>query len=60
VQSLLMLGFSGFGFAALPLGIVADAVGLRPTLTVMGLVVAVIAVAAMVIERRQERVEVRL
>jgi fucose permease len=36
VQSLLMLSFSGFGLAALPLGIVADAVGLRMMLTIMG------------------------
>ena len=60
VQSLLMLGFSGFGFAALPLGIVADAVGLRPTLTVMGIVVAIIAIASMVIDRRREAQVVRL
>ena len=60
VQSLLMLGFSGFGFAALPLGIVADAVGLRPTLTVMGIVVALIAIASMVIDRRREAQVVRL
>ncbi len=60
VQSLLMLGFSGFGFAALPLGIVADAVGLRPTLTVMGIAVAIIAIASMVIDRRRQARVVRL
>ena len=37
IQGLVMLGFSGFGIAALPLGLVADAVGLRPTLAAMGL-----------------------
>jgi MFS family permease len=37
VQSLLMLSFSGFGLAALPLGAVADAIGLRPVLVAMGL-----------------------
>jgi len=37
VQSLLMLSFSGFGLAALPLGLLADAVGLRPVLVGMGL-----------------------
>ena len=42
LQSLVILGFSGFGLAALPLGIVADAVGLRATLAGMGVVVLVI------------------
>lgn len=60
VQSLLMLGFSGFGFAALPLGIIADAVGLRPTLTAMGAVVVIIAVASIVVDRRRATREVRL
>lgn len=45
VQSLMMLSFSGFGMAALPLGVLADAIGLRPTFVVMG----VIAVAAMIV-----------
>ncbi len=46
VQSLLMLSFSGFAVAALPIGIVADAVGIRATLMVLGLlVIAVMAVA---------------
>lgn len=46
VQSLLMLSFSGFAIAALPIGIVADAIGIRATLVVLGvLVVAVIAIA---------------
>lgn len=36
VQSLLSMGWAGFGLAALPLGWIADQVGLRPTLTVMG------------------------
>lgn len=38
VQSLLMLSFSGFGLAALPLGVIADEVGLRATMAGMGLV----------------------
>jgi MFS family permease len=38
IQSLMMLSFSGFGMAALPLGAVADAVGLRATMFFMGLV----------------------
>ncbi|MBK5222330.1 MAG: MFS transporter [Acidimicrobiia bacterium] len=36
IQSLMMLSFSGFGLMALPLGIVADAIGLRTTFTIMG------------------------
>lgn len=43
VQSLMMLSFSGFGMAALPLGALADRIGLRPTFVIMGSV----AVAAM-------------
>jgi len=36
VQSLMMLSFSAFGMAALPIGIVADAIGLRRTMLGMG------------------------
>ena len=53
VQSLLMLSFSGFAIAALPIGIVADAVGIRATLAGMGiLVLAVMAVARITEPRR--------
>ncbi len=45
LQSLVMLGFSGFGIAALPLGYLADAIGLRQTFAGMGALVLVIAVA---------------
>lgn len=41
LQSLVILGFSGFGLAALPLGLLADAVSLRFTLVAMGVVVLV-------------------
>lgn len=37
VQSLLMLGFSAFGIFAYPLGELADAIGLRQTMVLMGL-----------------------
>ncbi len=37
VQSLLMLSFSGFGLAALPLGALADTVGLRAVFVGMGI-----------------------
>jgi predicted MFS family arabinose efflux permease len=36
IQSLMMLSFSGFGMAALPLGVLADAIGLRETFALMG------------------------
>lgn len=36
LQSLVVLGFSGFGLAALPLGLAADATSVRSTLTAMG------------------------
>lgn len=54
VQSLLMLGFSGFGLAALPLGILADGIGLRSALTIMGVLVTVIALFSIFIERRHD------
>ncbi|HUF34230.1 MAG TPA: MFS transporter [Acidimicrobiales bacterium] len=54
VQSLMMLSFSGFGLAALPIGIVADAIGIRTTLIGMG-GVALTAMAAYVLLRRRIR-----
>jgi predicted MFS family arabinose efflux permease len=36
IQGLIMLSFGAFGIAALPLGLLADAVGLRWTLAAMG------------------------
>jgi hypothetical protein len=53
LQGLVMLGFSGFGIAALPLGILADAIGLRPTLAGMGLVSAMIVGWAALAGRRE-------
>lgn len=38
LQSLMMLSFSGFGMAALPLGMMADRIGLRATFVIMGAV----------------------
>ncbi len=53
VQGLVMLSFGAFGIAALPLGLLADAVGLRWTLAGMGAgVLAVMAVYAVVARRR--------
>lgn len=52
VQSLMQLSFAGFGIAAAPLGLLAEAVGLRPALVLMG-AVAVASVAALgLFERR--------
>ncbi len=50
VQSLMMLSFSGFGMAALPLGAIADRVGIRPTMLGMG-GIAVSAVAVSIVFR---------
>ena len=36
VQSIMQLGFAGFGMTALPLGVLAEQIGLRPTLVIMG------------------------
>jgi MFS family permease len=55
IQSLVMLGYSGFGIVALPLGLAADAFGLRPTLAAMGL--AVLAIVAVFASRRQRILE---
>ena len=56
IQSLVMLGFSGFGIAALPLGLLADAVGIRTTFVGMGVVVAGI---MLVFTTRRSRVRER-
>lgn len=55
LQGLVMLGFSGFGIAALPLGILADAIGLRQTLAIMG-VVSVVIVFAVALRGRKHTV----
>ncbi|MGH9270236.1 MAG: MFS transporter, partial [Ilumatobacteraceae bacterium] len=56
MQSMVVLGFSGFGLAALPLGAFADAFTLELTMALMG--VAVVGVtAAFTLKRRQHRRE---
>ena len=52
VQSLMMLSFSGFGMAALPLGALADRVGLRETIAGMGATVVLAMFVYMIISRR--------
>ena len=55
VQSLLMLSFAGFGIAAAPLGFLAEVIGLRWSMGVMGLVAAGASAAYAVIEWRGRR-----
>lgn len=47
VQSLMQLAFAGFGLAALPLGLLAEAIGLKRAIALMGVIpmVAVVAYA---------------
>jgi MFS family permease len=52
IQGLVMLGFGGFGIAALPLGLLADALGLRLTLAGMGAAVLLTVIAFLVASRR--------
>ncbi|MDP5181848.1 MFS transporter [Blastococcus sp. BMG 814] len=52
VQGLVMLSFGAFGVAALPLGILADAIGARWTLAGMGVVVVGIVLVFAVVSRR--------
>ena len=55
VQSLMMLSFSGFGMAALPLGAIADRVGLRETLAGMGVTVVITMTIYLVVSSRTRR-----
>jgi MFS family permease len=54
MQSMVVLGFSGFGLAALPLGLFADATSLRLTLVGMGLLVLTVT-GAFALTRRRHR-----
>jgi predicted MFS family arabinose efflux permease len=55
MQSMVVLGFSGFGLAALPLGAFADAFTLDLTLVLMGLLVIGVAVVFATTRRRHRR-----
>jgi MFS family permease len=59
IQGLVMLGFGGFGIAALPLGLLADAFGLRLTVCGMGAAV-VLTVIAFVVASRSDWSQVTL
>ncbi|MCP3912113.1 MAG: MFS transporter [Actinomycetia bacterium] len=52
VQSLMMIAFGAFGIAAAPIGIIADRIGLRQTLTIMGGLVAVALMVCLVVWQR--------
>ncbi len=51
VQSLMMLSFAGFGIAAAPLGLLAEAIGLRGAIVVMGSVTLATVVGYGILER---------
>ncbi len=51
VQSLMMLSFAGFGIAAAPLGLLAETIGLRPAIGVMGAITLATATGYAVLER---------
>ncbi|CAN5821363.1 MAG: MFS transporter [Ilumatobacteraceae bacterium] len=55
MQSMVVLGFSGFGLAALPLGAFADAFTLELTMAVMGLLVVGVSVTFASARRRHRR-----
>jgi MFS family permease len=59
VQSLMMLSFAGFGIAAAPLGLLAEVIGLRSAIVVMGAVTLATVVGYAVIER-QVQAEIEL
>ncbi len=55
LQSTVILGFSGFGLAALPLGLLADATSVRFTLTCMGVAVLLMAAGFSFVRVRKRR-----
>jgi len=54
VQSLMMLSFAGFGIAAAPLGLLAEWIGLRPAIVLMGVASLSAVVVYALLERRME------
>jgi predicted MFS family arabinose efflux permease len=59
VQSLMMLSFAGFGIAAQPLGTLAERIGLRPTLVIMGAVTTAAGLVFVAGSRILDRAEAR-
>ncbi len=60
VQSLLMLSYTGFAIASLPMGVIADRVGVRLTIAVLGAVIVVTAAVSRIVEPRTRRRETTL
>ena len=52
IQSIVMLAFSGNGIISLPLGALADAIGLRTTLSIMGFTATLVMVVFVAMRRR--------
>jgi MFS family permease len=59
VQSLIMLAFTGFGLMALPLGLAADAYGIRETMAAMGIAVLAAVMFSEIWRRRIAQPDVR-
>lgn len=57
VQSLMMLSFSGFGMMALPLGAIADSIGITTTMGFMGGIAATAVVISLLLRRRDLRLD---
>jgi len=55
VQSLLQLSFAGFGIAALPLGLLAEAIGRRQAIAMMGIVATAAIVLYWIAERSTQQ-----
>lgn len=55
VQSLLMLSYTGFAIVSLPLGMVADQAGIRPTIAALGAVIVLASVVSKLVEPRTRR-----
>ena len=55
VQSLMQLSFAGFRIAAAPIGALAEAIGLRPTLVIMGGIATSATVIFYLLELRDDR-----
>lgn len=55
VQSLLMLSYTGFAIASLPLGVVADRMGVRPTIASLGAAIVLAAAVSKAVEPRTRR-----
>ena len=55
VQSIMQLGFAGFGMTALPLGVLAEQIGLQSTLVLMGSIAALAVLSYGMIDGRRDR-----